>query len=180
MTERKIAVFCSASAGIDDKFNEAAREVIHALHSLGYTVVSGGTVKSTMKVIVDASAECGGKHVGVIPRFMAPVLNPKLSEVIWTDTMSERKEKMREGTVGAIALPGGIGTLDEIIETLVLAKLDRYHGRLCCLNLDGFFDPFISLLDHYLATGMLDAPSRALLRFPTSVDELISYYKNQY
>lgn len=177
MIERKIAVFCSASAGIDDRFNEAAREVIHALHSLGYAIVSGGTVKSTMKVIVDASVECGGKHVGVIPRFMAPVVHPGLTEVRWTDSMSERKEMMRDGTVGAIALPGGIGTLDEMIETLVLAKLDRYHGVLCCLNLDGFFDPFISLLDHYVETGMLDAPSRALLHFPTTVEELVSYYK---
>lgn len=177
MEERKVAIFCSACAGIDEKYNEAAREVVHALHSFGWTIVSGGTVKGTMKVIADASLECGGRHIGVIPRFMAPVVYPHLSEVIWTDTMSERKEAMREGAAAVIALPGGVGTLDEIIETHVLAKLDRFSGRLFVLNIDGFYDPFIALLDHYVKTGMLDPYSRGLILFPQTAEELVDYFK---
>lgn len=177
MEERKAAIFCSACTGIDKKYNEAARELVHALHSFGWTIVSGGTTKGTMKVIVDASLECGGKHIGVLPRFMAPVVHPGLSEVIWTDTMSERKEVMREGASAVIALPGGIGTLDEIIETHVLAKLDRFGGRLFALNIDGFYDPFEALLDHYVRSGMLDGYSRSLLHFPKSVEELIASFK---
>lgn len=177
MEERKVAIFCSACTGVNEKYNEAARELVHALHSFGWTIVSGGTTKGTMKVIVDASVECGGKHIGVIPRFMAPVVHPGLSEVVWTDTMSERKEAMRKGAAAVIALPGGIGTLDEIIETHVLAKLDRFNGRLFVLNIDGFYDPFEALLDHYVSTGMLDPYSRGLLLFPKSVEELIDQFK---
>ena len=174
MTGGTAAIFCSASYSIDPKFNEAAREAVRALHRLGWTLVSGGTVKGTMGVIADASVACGGRHIGVIPRFMEDLVYPALSQVVWTDTMSERKEKMREMADLVIALPGGIGTLDELIETQVLAKLGRFHGRIFALNMDGFFDPFRALLDHYVRTGMLDQPSRDLVRFPSSVEELIA------
>ncbi len=177
MEGRTVTVFCSASYTIDPKYNEAARETVHALHRLGWTVVSGGVVKGTMGVIAEASAACGGRHVGVLPRFMAPLAHPALSEAVWTDTMSARKERMREVADAVIALPGGIGTLDELIETLVLRKLGRWHGRLFALNIDGFYDPFITLLDHYVATEMLDPASRALIAFPRSVAELIAYFE---
>jgi hypothetical protein len=91
--------------------------------------------------------------------------------------MSERKALMREGTAAAIALPGGIGTLDELIETQVLAKLKRYSGRILVLNLDGFFNPFRDLLDHYVQTGMLTSRDRALVRFADTVTELADYLK---
>ncbi len=69
--ERKIVIYCSASSDIDGKFNQAAREVIRAACSLGYTIVSGGTVKGTMKEVADEVVRCGGRHIGVLPRFMA-------------------------------------------------------------------------------------------------------------
>lgn len=171
--ERKIVIYCSASCDIDRKFNQAAREVIRAACSLGYVIVSGGTVKGTMCEVADEVVRCGGKHVGVLPRFMEGYEYPDLDEVIWTDTMAQRKEKMREGTCAAIALPGGIGTLDEVIGTLTLAKLGKYSGKTVAFNYDGFYEPFKALLDHYVATGMLDAPSRELILFPETVDELV-------
>ena len=89
--------------------------------------------------------------------------------------MAERKERMREGTCAAIALPGGIGTLDEVIGTLTLAKLDKYDGKILALNLDGFYNPLKALLDHYVATGMLDQRSRNLIEFPDTVSELVGH-----
>ena len=97
-----------------------------------------------------------------------------LSEVVWTETMSERKEKMRDGTCAAVALPGGLGTLDELVETLALAKLKQYHGQIFALNIDGFYDKFKELLDFYAATGMMDKSTLGLVRFPTTVEELVS------
>ncbi len=174
MAERsKIVIYCSASYDIDPKFNEAAREITRAACHLGYTIVSGGTVKGTMGQVADEVVRCGGRHVGVLPRFMEGVMYPHLDETIWTVTMADRKEKMREGTCAAIALPGGIGTLDELIDTLTLAKLDMYPGKVIAFNLDGFFEPLKTLLDHYVATGMLDVLSRELILFPRTVDELI-------
>lgn len=174
--EKKVVVFCSASYDIDSKYKEAAREVVLALHSYGYSVVSGGCIKGTMGVVADASMRCGGRHIGIVPRFMRDVKFPGLSEVVWTDTMSERKEAMRAGTCAAIALPGGIGTLDELIETHVLAKLGKYEGKLYALNLDGFYEPLKQLMDHYVATGMMTPRDRDLLQFPDSVDELMGFF----
>ena len=174
--EKKVVVFCSASYDIDSKYKEAAREVVLALHSYGYSVVSGGCIKGTMGVVADASMRCGGRHIGIVPRFMRDVKFPGLSEIVSTDTMSERKEAMRAGTCAAIALPGGIGTLDELIETHVLAKLGKYEGKLYALNLDGFYEPLKQLMDHYVATGMMTPRDRDLLQFPDSVDELMGFF----
>ena len=177
MAERKAVVFCSASGDIDPKYNEAAREVVRALHSYGWTLVSGGSFRGTMGVIADEMKRLGGKHIGVLPRFMAGLEYDGLTELHWSDTMADRKERMRQGTVAAIALPGGIGTLDEIIETHVLAKLGRYGGKVFALNVDGFFNPFKALLDHYVATGMLEPRDRELLVFADTVEELAEYLK---
>ena len=177
MAERKAVVFCSASGDIDPKYNEAAREVVRALHSYGWTLVSGGSFRGTMGVIADEMKRLGGKHIGVLPRFMAGLEYDGLTELHWSDTMADRKERMRQGTQAAIALPGGIGTLDEIIETHVLAKLGRYGGKVFALNVDGFFNPFKALLDHYVATGMLEPRDRELLVFADTVEELAEYLK---
>ena len=128
-----------------------------------------------MGAVADEVARCGGRHIGVLPRFMEQYKFPGLDLVIWTDTMAERKERMREGTCAAIALPGGIGTLDEVIGTLTLAKLDKYDGKIYALNLDGFYNPLKALLDHYVATGMLDQRSRNLIEFPDTVAELVGH-----
>ena len=85
----------------------------------------------------------------------------------------EFRRMLREGTCAAVALPGGIGTLDELVETLTLAKLGKYPGRIMALNIGGFYDKFIELLDFYVSTGMLDEASRKLISFPATVDELM-------
>ena len=174
---RKAVVFCSASYDIDPKYNEAAREVVRALHAYGWTLVSGGSFRGTMGVIADEMERLGGDHIGVLPRFMKGLEYPHLTELVWTDTMAERKERMREGTSAVIALPGGIGTLDELIESHVLVKLGRYDGKLLVLNVGGFFDPFKALLDHYEATGMLTPADRALIHFADTVPELAEHLK---
>ena len=177
MSERKAVVFCSASNDIDPKYNEAAREVVRALHAYGWELVSGGSFRGTMGVIADEMERLGGCHIGVLPRFMKGLEYPNLTELHWTDTMAERKERMREGTSAAIALPGGIGTLDEFIESHVLVKLGQYHGKLLVLNIDGFFDPFKDLLDRYEAAGMLEPRDRALIIFADSPAELAEHLK---
>ena len=174
MSGRKAVVFCSASFDIDEKYNDLARDVVRALHRCGYGMVSGGTVKGTMKVIGDEARRLGMEHVGIIPVFMKGVEYGDASELVWTDTMSERKEAMRAGTCLAVALPGGIGTLDELIETLTLAKIGRYPGKVVAFDYEGFYEPLKTLLDHYVATGMLDAVSRDMVCFPTTIDEFVA------
>ena len=170
---KKIVFFCSASDQCPKEYNENAAKVVEALCEKGYGIVSGGTVLGTMGVISNTVAKCGGYHKGVLPSFMQGLDFPGLSEVIWTDTMSERKEEMRRDTVAAVALPGGIGTLDELIETHVLVKLRQYHGRVIVLNLGGFFNPFLALLDHYVATGMLTTKDRQLVESYDTAEALL-------
>jgi uncharacterized protein (TIGR00730 family) len=170
---KKIAVFCSASFEIDPKYNKVAREFVRAASLRGYGIVTGGTVKGTMGVVSDELRECGGYHLGVIPHFMSEYVYPELSEVVWTETMAERKTILREGTCAVVALPGGVGTLDELIETVALVHLKRYFGKMAVLNHDGFYEPLKVLLDHYVATGMMPQSTRDMVLFADTPEELL-------
>jgi Predicted Rossmann fold nucleotide-binding protein len=174
---KQVTIFCSASNKIDPKYNAAARELVRALHALGYGIISGGGARGTMGAITDESVRICGHHTAVLPNFMRGLENTHVSKVVWTQTMSSRKEGMREESVAAIALPGGIGTLDEFVETHVLRKLGRYHGRLIALNLEGFYNPYKALLDHFVNTGMLEPQDRDLVAFPETVEDLIALLK---
>lgn len=170
----KIAVFCSASYEIDPKYNKVAREFVRAASLRGYGIVSGGTIKGTMGEISDELNSCGGYHLGVIPRFMSQYVYPQLSELIWTDTMAERKTLLRKDTCGVVALPGGIGTLDEVIETFALLHLKQYDGKILLLNHEGFYEPLRKLLEHYVATKMLSEATMARITFADTAEELLS------
>jgi len=171
MTGKKAVFYCSASFDIEPKYNQAAREAVRAACLRGYDIVSGGTIKGTMKVVCDTARECGGATIGVLPRFMKGLEYPMLDEEIWTDTMSERKEKMREGVSLAVALPGGIGTLDELAETCTLVRLHRLEAKIVIFNVDGFYDILERLFDYYVETGMLDVPTRQKYVFVKTIEE---------
>ncbi len=169
----KIAVFCSASFEIDPKYNKVARDFVRAASLRGYGIVTGGTVKGTMGEISDELHKMGGWHRGVIPRFMEQYVYPELSELIWTDTMAERKTLLREGTVAVVALPGGVGTLDEVIETLALVHLIKYDGKVLILNHEGFYEPLRALLKHYLDTRMMPQSTYDKVIFASDAEELL-------
>ena len=171
--DKKIAVFCSASFIIDPMYNKVARDFVRAASLHGYGIVSGGTVKGTMGEISDELKCCGGHHIGVIPRFMKEYVYPELSEVIWTDTMAERKTLLRKDTCAVVALPGGVGTLDEVIETLALLHLKQYHGKIFVLNYDGFYEPLRQLLEHYVRTGMMTEATMSQMVFAQTAEEII-------
>ncbi len=175
--EKKIAVFCSASSKIDPKYNKVAREFVRAASLRGYGIVTGGTIKGTMGEISDELHVCGGYHLGVIPRFMKQYVYPDLSEVIWTDTMAERKTLLREGTCAVVALPGGIGTLDEVIETFALVHLKQYFGKIFLLDHEGFYEPLRLLLRHYVDTGMMTEETMSKITFAQTPDEILDALK---
>ena len=171
--KEKIAVFCSASFEIDPKYNKVAREFVRAASLCGYGIVSGGTIKGTMGEISDELVEAGGYHRGVIPRFMKEYVYPDLTEVIWTDTMAERKILLREGTTAVVALPGGIGTLDEIMDTFACIHLKQYDGRIFVLNHEGFYEPLRLLLRHYVDTKMMTEETMSKIIFAQTPDEIL-------
>ena len=169
----KIAVFCSTSSEIDPKYNKVARDFVRAASLRGYGVVSGGTIKGTMGEISDELRLCGGYHLGVIPRFMEQYVYPDLSEVIWTDTMAERKSLLRKDTCAVVALPGGVGTLDEVIEVLALVHLKQYFGKIFLLNHEGFYEPLRNLLQHYVDTKMLSEATMEKVIFAQTPEEIL-------
>ena len=175
--ENKIAVFCSASFNIDPMYNKVARDFVRAASLRGYGVVSGGTVKGTMGEIADELRDCGGYHLGVIPRFMEQYVYPELSEVIWTDTMAQRKTLLREGTCAVVALPGGIGTLDEVIETFALVHLKQYFGKIFLLNHNGLYEPLRQLLRHYVDTRMMTEETMSKVVFAQTTEEILDALK---
>ena len=170
---KKIAVFCSASSEIAPKYNKVAREFVRAASLRGYGIVTGGTVKGTMGEVSDELHAIGGYHKGVIPRFMKQFVYPDLSELVWTDTMAERKTILREDTYAVVALPGGTGTLDELIETVALVHLKQYFGKITVLNHDGFYEPLKALLDHYVAAGMMTKETRGKVLFADTAEQLL-------
>ena len=170
---KKIAVFCSASSNIDPKYNKVAREFVRAASLCGYGIVSGGTIKGTMGEISDELKVCGGYHLGVIPRFMAQYVYPELTEVIWTETMAERKTFLRKDTCAVVALPGGIGTLDEVIECFALLHLNQYDGGIYLLDYEGFYEPLRALFEHYVSTGMLAQTTMDKINFADTPERLL-------
>ena len=168
----KSALFFCSSSDIDPKYIDAARRVVRATCLKGYTIVSGGATKGLMKVVADEAQACGAANIGVLPRFMEEFSHPNLTKLIWTDTMSQRKDLMRlYGSDIAVALPGGIGTLDELFETYTLAKLDKYHGKVVAFNCFGFYDGVREMMDKLVSENMLDRKTRELLYFPQTVEE---------
>jgi uncharacterized protein (TIGR00730 family) len=104
---------------------------------------------------------------------MEQYVYPELSEVKWTETMAERKTLLREGTCAVVALPGGIGTLDELIETFALIHLKQYFGKIMVLDHNGFYEPLKALLEHYVAKGMLSTETMSKMHFARTADELL-------
>lgn len=174
MINKKAVFFCSASEKIDPKYNQAARQVARVACSLGYTIVNGGTFDGTMNAISKEVAECGGKVIGIIPRFMAGRENHYLSDCIWVETMAERKELMIKNSVAAIALPGGVGTLDEISEAICLRQLKRFSGKIIIYNFEGFYDNLKHLLESYVETKMMEQEIMDMIFFPKTIEELTS------
>ena len=170
----RIAVFCSASNEIDPKYNKVAREFVRVASLRGYGIVSGGTIKGTMGEISDELENLGGFHLGVVPRFFKQYAYPGLSELLWTDTLSERKILLRKDTCAVVALPGGIGTLDEVIETFTLQCLGQYDGKVCLLNHDGFYEPLLALLRQYVEVKMLRGDALDGLVVASTPEELLS------
>ena len=169
----KIAVFCSARCDIDPEYNEAARLFVRGAAALGFKIVSGGTVKGTMGEISDELEKCGGYHIGVVPRFLSQYAYPGLSELIWTDTLAERKAVFQKDAHAVVALPGGIGTLDEVIDTFSLLYLGRYDGKIALLNHKGFYEPLLALLRHYVDQKMMSEETLNRLVVADTPEELL-------
>jgi uncharacterized protein (TIGR00730 family) len=145
---KKVCVYCASSTKIDDAYFLAANELGTILAKNELELVYGGGSMGLMGTVADAVMEHGGRVTGVIPRFMCEQEwnHPGVSDMIITETMHERKEKMAFMSDAAIALPGGCGTLEELLEVITWKQLGLFTKPIIILNTNGFYDPLIEML----------------------------------
>lgn len=158
MTDKNgVAVYCASSSRIDPKYLSAAREMGRLLAEAGFELVCGGGVMGLMAAAIEGAVDAGGHAVGVLPEFMIAKgwAHPRLSEMIDTPSMHTRKHTMAARSRAVVALPGGIGTLDELCEMMTWHQLGLFKGPVVIVNIDGFYDPFIAMLDRMKAEGFM-------------------------
>jgi len=143
---------------------EAAARLGRILAENGITIVYGGSSLGSMGRLAAAALEAGGKVIGVLPRFMDDLEwgHRALSELRIVDDMHERKRVMLELSDAAIALPGGCGTLEELFEAITWKRLGLYFGPVVLVNVGGFFDPCIELLNRCVDERFMDEKHRAM------------------
>jgi uncharacterized protein (TIGR00730 family) len=148
-----ICVFCGSSSGMSPAYVEAARRVGCALVRRGVGLVYGGGRVGLMGVLADAVLGAGGQAIGVIPRALATkeIAHDGLTELHVVSGMHERKALLATKSSAFLTLPGGIGTLEEFFEILSWGALGIHQKPIGILNVDGYFDPLIALLDHGIA-----------------------------
>jgi len=162
---RALCVFCGSNGGHDPAFAEAACAFGRALARRGVALVYGGGRVGLMGVLADAVLAGGGAAIGVIPRALVEreLAHPGLTALHVVGSMHARKARMADLADGFVALPGGIGTLEELFEIWTWAQLGEHRKPVALLNSAGYYDPLIAFLESVVAAGFLRAEHRALL-----------------
>lgn len=171
-----IAVYCGSNPGDNVAYAEAAQELGTWIGTHGNTLVYGGSSVGLMGIVSMACLEAGGEVRGVEPQFFidAGVAQHNLTELFVVETMSERKAKMIELADVFVALPGGVGTLEEISEIMSRIRLNMTEGPCFLLNIDHFYDGLALLLDAMVDSDFMEQADRDQIMFPTSIHELLA------
>ena len=172
---KRICVFCGSSTGLSPVYSSAARDLGKALAEHGLGLVYGGGNIGLMGVIADAVLERRGQAIGVIPQALVDkeLAHRGLTDLRIVRSMHERKAMMADLADAFIALPGGYGTLEEFCEILTWTQLGLHAKPSGLLNVEGFYDPFLSLIDHAITEGFIRKEHRSLILVGTEPESLI-------
>src|SRR5262245_8763050 len=176
---KQVCVFAGSSNGTRPQYREAARELGCALVDWQLGLVYGGARLGLMGVLADAVLAAGGRVTGIIPERLVEkeIAHRGLSELYIVTSMHERKALMADLSDGFVALPGGLGTLEEFFEVLTWAQLGL-HAKPCgLLNVSGYFDALLSHIDHSIAEGFIRLESRPMLLVSTHADALFEQFE---
>jgi uncharacterized protein (TIGR00730 family) len=176
---RRVCVYCGSNAGVHPDYAAAARDLAGVLAHHELELVYGGASKGLMGILADAMLEAGGAVHGVIPKLLEEkeIAHSRLTELHVVSSMHERKSMMAALSDAFIAMPGGFGTLEELIEILTWGQL-RFHDKPCgVLNVLGYFDRLLAYLDHASAEGFLRAENRAMLMSEDDAAALIRRFE---
>lgn len=195
MEIKSVAVYCASSSKISKVFMDAADQLGAYFAQNGITCINGAGSEGLMGALNDSVLKNEGKTIGIIPRFMVDAgwCHPNLSEVIITETIHERKFKMAEMADAIIALPGGIGTLEELAEIITWKQLGLYNGSIIIINTDGYYTPLLEFLgqmfekkfmstEHKDSWLSVETPEKALellKKLPAPIYNLSEYNKKE-
>ncbi len=176
---RSICVYCGSSPGKDPAFIDTARTFGKIMAENGVTLVYGGGSHGLMGAVGSGVIENGGKVVGVIPEFLKSreQMLPDASEMIVTDNMHTRKQIMFERADAFVALPGGIGTLEELIEQLTWLQLGRHNKPILFANVNGFWNPLVELLNHMKTNGFIHSDLKFEYGVADKVEDILPHLR---
>ena len=176
---KRICVFCGSSLGNRVEYREAAREMGQAIARRGWELVYGGSKLGLMGVTADAALEAGAKVIGVIPEMFVnnEVPHPNLTELHVVRSMHERKAMMAELSDGFVALPGGLGTFEEYCEIVTWAQLGLHLKPCGLLNVNGFYDPLLALVDRAIEEEFIRPQQRGLILAAATIDGLFARFE---
>ncbi len=175
---KRVCVFCGSSSGRNSRYLDAARRMGRTLARRGMGLVYGGGGVGLMAAVADAALEAGGEVVGVIPRALQlrELAHDGLTALHVVGSMHERKAKMAELAEGFVALPGGMGTLEEFAEILTWAQLGLHQRPCGLLDVAGYYRPLVAFFDHAEAEGFLKPEHRRLVLVADDPDALVDRF----
>jgi len=170
-----VCVYCGSRHGNDSRFTEAAVALGREIGRRGWQLVYGGGHVGLMGEVANATLEAGGRVIGIIPELLMAkeVGHRQLTELHVVQTMHQRKKCMAEWAHAFVALPGGIGTLEELFEVWTWRHLGYHDQPIGLLNVAGFYDPLLAFMRHTEASGFIDAEQRSMLHVATEPAQLL-------
>ncbi|MEV0379498.1 TIGR00730 family Rossman fold protein [Nonomuraea sp. NPDC050643] len=174
---KAIAVFCGARAGVQERYLQLAETFGEALVRRGAGLVYGASGVGIMGAVAGAVTAAGGSVTGVIPHHLYEREKPDLASgnIYVVRSMHERKALMYDLSMGFAVLPGGLGTLDELMEVATWNQLRIHEKPIVLINQGGFFDPLITMLDHVVAEGFLTQDERSAIRATSDIDNALDW-----
>ncbi len=179
MRIKRICIYCGSSTTASKTYLDAAANFARLCVERGYEIVYGAGALGLMGATANAALAAGGKVIGVVPKqFVKEVVHQGLTEKIFVDSMRERKRKMIELADAFVALPGGYGTLDEVIEVLTLSQLGALKTPCGFLNVKNFYDKFFDFLEHSVKENLLIKEHKDLALISEDANELLNLIEN--
>lgn len=174
--ERGILIYGASHDDIDEVFRNAAEQTGRLIGEAGYPLISGGGKGGLMRCAIDGVLSAGGRAIGVLPQFMVERgwQHPGLSKMVIAADMHERKSTMAALAMGVIAFPGGCGTLEELLEIITWRKLGLFAGNIVILNIDGFYDPLLEMLEHTIERRFMLPEHRRLWSVATTPEQAVA------
>jgi len=173
-------VYCASSPTVDKVYFEATEKLGKEFVKANIEVVFGGGAHGLMGKLADTVIENGGKIKGIMPKFMDEVEwgHKGVEDFVYTDTIHERKAKFMEDVDGLVALPGGSGTLEELLEAITLKRLGLFTKPIVILNTKGYYDPLIEMLERCVAENFMNEKHLEMWKFVPEPEGVIDAIKN--